>query len=79
MKRCHNEQNCQNEKTHDAKKCQYQDVGDLIHHGQHLHDAAVYMALSYLIGLAGKVFSTGHRKAYPHVTPKRGRRRSWAA
>jgi hypothetical protein len=79
MKRHCNEQTYQNEKTDDAKKCQcQQDAGDLVRRGQLLHDAAVYTALIYLIGLAGRVFSTGHRKGYPPVTPPKNRR-GWAA
>lgn len=57
--------------------CQSQDAEDLVRRGQHLHDAAVYMALSNLIELAGKVFSTGHQKSYPPVLPKKDRRRGW--
>ncbi len=78
MERYCNDQHCQNEKADDAKNCERRDAGDLIRRGQHLHDAAVYMALCYLIGLAGKVFSTGHHKGYPPAMTKRGRR-SWAA
>jgi hypothetical protein len=78
MKQHCNEQNCQTEKTHNAKKSQYQDAGDLIRRGQHLHDAAVHTALSYLIGLAARVFSTSHHKGYPPVTPPKSRR-GWAA
>lgn len=79
MKRYGNEQNCQNEKADNAKNCQNRDAGDFIRRGQHLHDEAMYMALSYLVGLAGKVLSLGHHKGYPPVMPKKGSRRGWAA
>ena len=78
MKRYCNEQNCQNEKIYETKQCQYQDADDLVRRGQHLHDAAVCTALSYLMGLARKMFSVGHTKDYPPVRPEKNRR-GWAA
>jgi hypothetical protein len=79
MKRNMNEQNCHNEKAHDAKNRQGQDACDFIRRGQQLHDAAVYMVFSNLVELVGKVFSIGRDKDYPPVMPKKGNRRGWAA
>jgi hypothetical protein len=79
MKRYCNEQDCQNVKADSAKNRQSLDAVDFISRGQHLHDEAVYMALSYFIGLAGKVFPIGHDKGLPPVMPKKGSRRGWVA
>jgi hypothetical protein len=79
MKRYDNEHNCQNEKADNGENCQRLEAVEYIRRGQHLHDEAVYMALNYLIGLAGKVFSIGQDKGLPPVMPKKGRRRGWVA
>lgn len=79
MKRYGNEQSCYNEKACGAMNSPCRDASYFIRHGQHLHDDAVYMALSHLIGFARKVLALGAHKGYPPVLPKKGSRRGWAA